>query len=183
MMRLFNRLDAMYPVRWKSAFPEPENMHTWEVVWAEAFIEEKVTPEMIRFALAECRKRFDWPPSLTEFLACCKRQCPDAYAAFLEAVRQMPRRARGDDKWSHPAVYWAASDFGAYELQHAAWQTARSHWTSVYERRCAQKDLPEVPEPMVALPPPSSPEVTPEQAQQARDMLAALTKKMRMGSV
>jgi hypothetical protein len=179
IMRLYNRLDAMYPHRWRSAFAEPKSIAVWAQAWAEAFVEEGIDAEMIRDALTLCRKRFDWPPSLTDFLACCKPQQADAYTAFLEAVQQMPRRAQGGDGWSHPAVYWAASDFGAYELQHAAWDTAKGRWKAIYERRLAEPELPAVPAPMVALPPSSAMSATPEQAEEARAKVADLVNCMR----
>jgi hypothetical protein len=172
MKRLYNRLDAMYPNRWRAAFPDDHNLSTWAEVWAEAFVEEGIQPEMIQQALSVCRKRHEWPPSLPEFLACCRPDKADAYTAFLEAVQQMPRRAQGGDHWSHPAVYWAASDFGAYELQHAAWDTAKGRWKAIYERRCAQVDLPAVPQPMVAIPPPGQMSATPEQVEKAKAQFA-----------
>src|SRR5690606_18562053 len=83
--QLFTRLDAMYPVRWRSAFPAAPAIHSWERTWAEALVEEGITPQDVATGLRNCRRLFDWPPSLTEFLRAC-RPALDPEAAFHQAV-------------------------------------------------------------------------------------------------
>lgn len=100
---LFNKLDGLYPHRWRSAFANDQAIANWRETWADGFAEEGVTPEEIRRGLSQCRRRFDWPPSFAEFLSACRPPI-NPEAAYHEAVKQMRNRASGADAWSHPAT-------------------------------------------------------------------------------
>lgn len=69
---LYNKLGGMYPGRWFACFKDEVSIQSWRESWAEAFEEEGLTPHHIRPGLAQCRKLYDWPPSLTEFIKACK---------------------------------------------------------------------------------------------------------------
>lgn len=161
MDHLFNRLDGMYPNRWRAAFADKSAIQNWTEAWADAFVDEGITPPQIADAVRQCRRLYDWPPSLTEFLKACKPQL-DAEAAFSEACEQMRLRDDGRDKWSHRAVYWAAVEFGTWDLRNASWQTAKARWTRLLTEKLAQQDLPEVPPRRDALPAPGQGSADPE---------------------
>ncbi|WP_432785039.1 hypothetical protein AAEX37_01978 [Oligella sp. MSHR50489EDL] len=72
IMLLYKRLDGLYPSKWRSSFPDAEAIDNWREAWVEAFVEDNITPEMIKRGLENCRDMYDWPPSLTEFLKACK---------------------------------------------------------------------------------------------------------------
>ncbi|MDN7933637.1 replication protein P [Burkholderia metallica] len=112
---LFNRLDGAYPNRWRASFPSGDSIENWRETWVEALDEEGVTPEMVSAALRACRRKFDWPPSLTEFLSLCKPPI-DAEAGLYEAIDQMRARQHGKDAWSNPAIFWAAAKVGEYDM-------------------------------------------------------------------
>lgn len=174
--QLFYRLEAMYPQRWRAAFPSQGAIEAWRDTWADAFVDEGITPQQVADAMRACRKKYDWPPSLTEFLKLCVPPV-DHESAFHEAVNQMRRRETGDDTWTHPAIYWAAVEFGSWELRGASWATARIRWVRILEAKLADRNLPEVPERRTALPAPGATLVNPEKVRQFVD---ELRQKMNM---
>ncbi|WP_186215896.1 replication protein P [Burkholderia gladioli] len=115
MDHLFNRLDGAYPNRWRAAFASEQAISNWRESWAEAFDEEALTPQMISDGLRACRKTYDWPPSLTEFLRVCKPAI-NIDAAVYEAIDQMRARQHNKDVWSNPAIYWAAVKVGEFDM-------------------------------------------------------------------
>lgn len=116
-----------------------------------------------------------WPPTLPEFLLWC-RPSIDYEIAFFEAVKQMRNRDAGNDTWSQPAVYWAAVEFGAWDLRQASWDRVKVRWTRILEEQLAKSNLPPVPPRMVALPAPGKATASMETV---REQLNAL--RVRMG--
>lgn len=177
--QLFNRLDGMYPQRWRSAFADTNAIRNWREAWADALADERITPQQVADAVRACRRKYDWPPSLTEFLKLCSPPV-DYEAAFREAVEQMRMRDNGADKWSSPAVYWAAVEFGTWELRQATWVLAKTRWSRLLDEKLATPDLPPVPERREALPAPGKTTADPAKV---RAMLDELRAKMAMPKV
>lgn len=177
--QLFYRLDGMYPQRWRAAFPTEAAIGNWRDTWADALADEGITPQQVADGVRACRKKCDWPPSLPEFLKLC---CPpaDYEQSFFEAVEQMRLRESNADKWSSPAVYWAAVAFGSWELRQASWGTAKARWTRILDEKLKQRDLPEVPENRTALPAPGQTSVDPAKV---RAFIDGLREKMAMPKV
>ncbi|MGX6999884.1 replication protein P [Caballeronia sp. KNU42] len=115
MDHLFNRFDGAYPNRWRAAFANEHAIANWRESWAEAFDEEGVTTQMVSEGIRACRKMYDWPPSIAEFLKACKPPI-NIDAAVYEAIEQMRARQHGKDEWSDPAIYWAAAKVGEYDI-------------------------------------------------------------------
>lgn len=115
MDHLFNRLDGAYPNKWRASFKTEQAISNWRESWAEAFDEEGITTQMISDGIRRCRKLFDWPPSLTEFLKACKPPI-DIDAAVYEAIAQMRARQEARDVWSDPAIFWAAARVGEFDM-------------------------------------------------------------------
>ncbi|WP_175952842.1 replication protein P [Burkholderia sp. BCC0405] len=115
MDHLFNRFDGAYPNRWRASFANEQAVANWRDAWSEAFDEEGLMPQMISEGLKVCRKSYDWPPSLTEFLKACKPQI-NVDVAIYEAIEQMRKRQHGKDAWSNPAIYWAAVKVGEFDM-------------------------------------------------------------------
>jgi hypothetical protein len=82
MDHLYNKLDAMYPNRWASSFKSEGAIQSWRDTWAEAFDEERIMPHQVKAGISECRKLYDWPPSLTEFIKACKTTVPQMHRDF-----------------------------------------------------------------------------------------------------
>ncbi len=153
MDHLFNRFDGMYPQRWRSAFPTDTAIRNWKAAWREAFEQDAITVEDVARGIKVCRSTHDWPPSLAEFLKCCRVKV-DYETAFYEAVEQMRNRSLGRaDKWTHAAIYWAAIDFTSFELNNTAWDRAKARWTRLLSDRLLS-DCPPIPLAMIALPKP-----------------------------
>jgi hypothetical protein len=160
---LFNRLDGLYPHRWRSAFANEQAIINWRESWAEGLAEEGITLPEVKCGIDACRRDFAWPPSFAEFLSAC-RPAIDPESAYAEAVEQLRLREHGEDKWTHRAIYWAASEIGSWDLRQSTWGGIKARWTAVLRDKLADRDLPDIPPPRVALPAPGKTEVSREDA-------------------
>ncbi len=149
---LFNRLDGLYPHKWRSAFANDQAIANWRIAWAEGFSEEGITADEVRAGLKACRRR-DWPPSFAEFFKDCRPPI-DYQSALIEAVEQMGRRESGADRWSHPAIYWAAVKIGAYDLSRKTLRDLEGEWRKAFGDQIALGQWPEIPARLPALPAP-----------------------------
>ncbi|SCX93260.1 hypothetical protein SAMN05216420_101372 [Nitrosospira sp. Nl5] len=82
MDHLFNKMDAMYPGRWIACYKNETSVQNWRDTWAEAFDDERILPHQVKAGIAQCRKLYDWPPSLTEFLKACTTVVPLMHRDF-----------------------------------------------------------------------------------------------------
>lgn len=144
-----------------------------KAVWSMALI--GYTTEEVQRGLSACMSRV-WPPTLPEFLLLC-RPPVDHEAAFIEAVKQMRQRDNGTDTWSKPAVYWAAVEFGSWELRQASWDRAKARWTRILDEQLAKGELPPVPPRMEALPAPGQASANPEKVS---ELVEGLRQRMAM---
>lgn len=168
--QLFARLEAMYPQRWRASFPSGAAIEAWRETWSDAFDEERVTPQDVGNAVRACRKKYDWPPSLTEFLKLCKPPI-DHESAYVEACKQMSERDSGRDVWSSPAIYWAAREYGVHELRQSTWQSAKVRWCRVLDEQLAKPEQLPVPARMTALPEPGAGTADPAKVKAALELL------------
>lgn len=173
--QLFARLEAMYPQRWRASFPSGAAIEAWRETWADAFDEERVTPQDVGNAVRACRKKYDWPPSLTEFLKLCRPPI-DPESAYVEACKQMGERDRGRDVWSSPAIYWAAREYGVHELRQSTWASAKVRWCRVLDEQLAKPEQLPVPARMTALPEPGAGTADPAKVAAALETLRAAFK-------
>ncbi len=183
MDHLFNRLDGLYPHRWRSAFPSPDSIVNWRQAWAEGFAEDGMTMAEIKRGIAECRRLFDWPPSFPEFVKAC-RPALDYERAFIEAIEQMRKRETGDDEWSTPAVYWAAVKVGG-DLRAHPYNAIKGRWHAALDdaiEGIRTGKLPaSVPQRREALPAPGQCSVPPDVAKQRlAEIREKLARKMTM---
>lgn len=183
MDHLFNRLDGMYPNKWRSSFGSEQAIENWRQAWAEAFMEEGITPQAIQNGLRAARVKFPWPPSLPEFLAACRPDL-DPEKAWHESTRQMAERALGQKgTWSHPAIYWAAVKF-SWELRTMNYPQVKARWEEELEFQRRQPSWPEIPEPMIALPEKIEtvdPAKVAEARQKIREMLRSVVRPVKAG--
>lgn len=169
---LFDKFSALFMARWATRFRDEAQVEAWRAEWSAALSAEKVTPRMVRTALDRCR-RLEWPPSLSEFLALAS-VVPDFEGAFAEALRNMTAVSFGEQvEWSHPAIYWAAQEFGGFELRNTSYALAKKRWDKLLGAQLARTFIPAVPK-APALPPPgktTSRKVGREQMQKIKAML------------
>lgn len=170
---LYNRLDGLYPHRWRSAFANNQAIENWRTAWAEGLCDERVTADEVRTGLRVCRRQQDWPPSFAEFLRAC-RPTIDPGAALLEAIEQMARRESGGDTWSHPAIYWAAVKIGSFDLGRKTAKDLDPEWRRAFHEQMARKEWPPIHARLPALPAPGETH-TPDRGREAiAEMLARL---------
>jgi len=168
MDHLFNRMDGLYPNRWQANFKTDSAIQNWKESWAEAFDEEGLMPQDIAQGIKNCRRMFDWPPSLTEFLRAC-RPYLEPEAAHQVAVDGLEARTRGEmGQWPHPALYWAAVKIGDYDMRNQGYGALRARWEKALSDELAKKEWAQIPEPMQALPEPASTEASKEVQQQIK---------------
>lgn len=144
-----------------------------KAVWSMALA--GYSTEEVQRGLKACMSRI-WPPTLPEFLLLC-RPPVDHEAAFIEAVKQMRQRDNGTDTWTAPAIYWAAVEFGSWELRQASWDRAKARWTRILDEQLAKGELPPVPPRMDALPAPGKATANPEKV---RELIEGLRQRMAM---
>lgn len=132
MDHLFNRLDGAYPNRWRAAFPSHQAIANWRETWADAFEEEKITPDQISSGLRVCRRMYDWPPSLTEFIKACNEDYLDIDSLIDDAVRQLQKRQMGEDRWVNPRLYWAAQKVGHFDMMNSSRAELRERFEKAY---------------------------------------------------
>ncbi|MBK9497342.1 MAG: hypothetical protein IPO08_23040 [Xanthomonadales bacterium] len=106
-----------------------------------------------------------FPPTLPEFLMLCRPPI-DAETAFREACQQMVRRETGGDRWSHPAIFWAAATIGSFDLRNGSWSGLGKRWSSIFSAELAKGAWADIPPRLEALPAPGKTSVSPEVAKQ-----------------
>lgn len=174
MDHLFNRLDGLYPHKWRSNFPTPDAIDNWQCAWAETFEEHGITPDQIKAGLKACQTKYEWPPSCAEFIKACK-PVVDSVVAYYEALNGMQERERGEmGKWTHPAVFWAAVSVSAFDLKNLTYSQIKARWEAAFLEEIGKSEWPEIPKPMLALPAPGKSELSREKATQ---MIADLNAK------
>jgi hypothetical protein len=147
--RLFSRFEAMYGARFADAW-RGCNLQRVKAVWAEEL--GGYSREELSSGIAACLTK-DWPPTLPEFLKLC-RPPVDFTAALIEAVEQMARRDSGSDRWSHPAIYWAAVKIGSYDLSRKTLQELGPEWNKAFGDQLALGKWEAIPVRPPALPAP-----------------------------
>lgn len=157
--RLFGRLAAMYGTKFADLW-RGVDMADIKQAWAEAL--RGYTADEIMRGVNACMSR-DWPPTLPEFARMC-RPGLEPERAFQEAQEQMLRREDGRDKWSHPAIYWSAVQYGHFELRNDSWYTAKSRWESLLRDNLANTEIPPVPPRLSSLPAPGATTLTKAEA-------------------
>ena len=162
---LFNKLDILYPGKWRNQFPTDGYLKDCKQAWGEELHERGVTMLEVKAGLDNCIKKYkDWPPNFPQFLECCRPEI-DYEAAFLEAVEQMRLRGSGKDKWSHCAVYCAAVKLGN-DINNFPYQSIKTRWKAAIDDSMAKiesGELPSsVPPRLEALPAPGKAHTTPK---------------------
>lgn len=129
-------------------------------VWAEDLA--GYTPEEITRGL---QTRYEYPPDCDAFMKAC-RPSLDYERAFAEAVEQMVLRTTGKDRWSNPALYWAAARLGG-DLTNHPFQAIKGRWKAALDRAIEDVragNLPsEIPQRLIALPVPGKTTVSIEE--------------------
>jgi len=163
---LFEKLDFFYPKRWRDQFESPTHIDLLKQCWGEELDEQGITFDEVKQGLKRCVAMYDWPPSFPEFVKAC-RPSLDYERAFLEAIEQMRLRDSGKDRWSNPAIFWAATKLGS-DLKNNPYQSIKIRWKDALDKAIEDVisgTLPSaVPARLTALPSPGKISVSPEEA-------------------
>ena len=152
--RLYARFASMYMHKWSSHFTSPDVIADWKKAWTSALIDSGITFQMALEGIERCRAEHPtWPPTEGQFIALC-RPAVDYEDAFNYAVRELRKRKTNEDSWPVPAVYWAAMDFGQYELRQASYTQAAARWKKLLDKRL-EGNCPAVPAYVPQLPAPA----------------------------
>jgi hypothetical protein len=158
MDHLYNRMEGMYPQRWKANFPSATSIQNWRESWAEAFEDERITPQDIAAGLKACRKRHDWPPSLPEFIRACKPPV-DYETLFAGSAVSV-----STGKWENRLAYWATQSVGSFEVRNEPYVRMKTRWTKAIDELLEDGELPEIPPGREALPAPGKQSISKEEA-------------------
>lgn len=144
MDRLFNALDGAYPNRWRAAFPDQHAIDHWQDEWAQAFEDEGLSPRDVGVGRKACRRLYDWPPSIAEFLRACRpASTTTPEALFYRAQTEMQRRRDGQpDNWPSWGLFWAAASLGN-DLLFGTFKGMEARWCVAMEANQHRTDAPE----------------------------------------
>lgn len=163
--RFHGRFGNAFAAKWQTgrinANGIDEGILNAKKVWAEDLA--GYSPEEITRGL---QTRYDFPPSVDEFMKAC-RPSLDYERAFTEAIEQMALRKTGKDRWSNPAIFWAAAKLGG-DLTNFPYPAIKGRWKSALDKATEEirnGDLsPEIPPRVRALPAPGKTTVSVEEA-------------------
>jgi hypothetical protein len=172
MQQLYNRLDGMYPNIWRANFKSADAIENWETAWSEAFDDEGLNPKQVFEGLRACRRAYDMPPSLTQFLKACRPMAvhaTDAESLFHRAVIEMRnRRERKLQDWPSRPLFWAAAALGK-DLLTMPYRELQGRWKAALDANATREDeIPDVKK-SDALPPPAPAESRKESAKRLRE--------------
>lgn len=180
MDRIADRFILMYGCRFLDAVDQAGGLDAWKALWASVFISERLTYKAVYRALGELVRAGGDPPTLPEFVDRAS-PVPSASDSFAEAQRNVSFITFGDTagvRWSHPAVYWAARDFGFFDLRQSTYATGGRRWRSLLRSRLRENFLPPIP--AIKSPPPWSERVNREVGRSAmvhvKELLAGIQK-------
>lgn len=168
---LWQCFDLAYPTVWRASFRSTgkDQITQWKQLWARTLARQGFSPDdLLRAGIEQLFIDFpDYPPSLGALVRWLRqRVCAgpelDPERAFYEAIENLRLREEGRDRWSHPAIYWAAVDIGAFDLRNATWDQIKRRWTATLQARLAEESLPEVPPARKQIPAPGKTEPTRE---------------------
>ena len=169
--KLFQKMEDRYGDLWATrygSFPRSRVKQTWAEDLGD------LTGEEVARGVAACRSA-KFPPTLPEFRALCRPPI-DFEIAFHEAIQQMSAREFGNDRWSSPAIFWAAVTIGAFDLRNGSWPSLEKRWRKVFQAELDKGEWQPVPVRAVALP---APPVTKESREAAERTLRELGGKLK----
>lgn len=134
---LWNHFASLYGNSWRALFTEEAAKSAWYDEAAALFYDRGIRWAMVKTALEILRREVraeTSPVGLAEFADRCLPVF-DFEGGFYEAKREAMKITFGNAVWSHPAVYWAARDFGINKIQTANWSRSKGEWVRLLANR------------------------------------------------
>ncbi|WP_152681974.1 hypothetical protein [Chromobacterium subtsugae] len=172
----FARMKGLFPDRLTLKLSSMELIRMFVSTLADEMHRRGITREMVEVGMHRIAIECEWPPvDVPVFLRYCL-PVRDYRAAFAEAQEKAYLRnvgfGGGPKDWSHPAVYWAASRFGWFELRNGSWDRVSGRWAAILDAVLSWGAWPEI-EPLAI------PEKTKLQTRRVQmDALAAMREKL-----
>ncbi|MCB5160794.1 replication protein P [Marinomonas algarum] len=143
---LFARFKAIYTHKFASAYSTTDEVKLAKREWAIAL--KGFQEPLLAHAVERTKEVHPWPPTIADFLKLISTAYKayglrDPRSAYLEACgcRSDPLQY----KWSHPAVFFAASDVGWYKLkseeERSTWPLFEKSYTKIVDRVIAGERL------------------------------------------
>jgi hypothetical protein len=155
--RLFEKMAALYGNRFLDMWGKTD-LQAVKSLWSQEL--GKLSREEIARG-ANALMTLEWPPTLPQFLKISRIDI-DPLTAYYEAVNGAVAREQGlMGEYSHPAIFWAATKIGAFDLKHQSYSAIKGRWETALAQEMAKGEWNDIPAPMIALPPaaPASKEV------------------------
>ena len=129
------------------------------------------TPREIKRGIAALEGR-EWPPTLPEFKKLC-RPAIDPLVAYYEAIAGIQERSKGEiGTWSHPAIFWASMPL-SFDLNSQTYSQIRGRWEKSLSDQLEKGEWEPVPKVVLALAPPSKPNLSKTEASKRLNELGA----------
>jgi hypothetical protein len=149
---LFAKMSTYYGNKFADMWRDG-NMQAIKAVWFEECL--KLSREDFTRG-ANALMSQEWPPTLPQFISLCKVKI-NALSGYYEAINGLAARERGEiGEWSHPAIFWASVKVGAFDLKNQGYAAIKGRWEAAFEEEMAKGQWAAIPEPMIALPPPTN---------------------------
>ncbi|WP_224031179.1 hypothetical protein [Paraburkholderia caribensis] len=183
---LFGQLHGMFGNKlldgWRSGHVidgKDTGIENMKAIWADRIRANGLRISDVRRGL-EGAERLKWPPTWGEFIELCKPSiCVDA--ALYEAIQQMQARQKGLDRWSNPAIYWAAIAVGEYDVMRLTFSQLKPRF-EIELRKVLNSEILPVPERFPTLTAPGTCESTREFARTRLDELLAMPLNGKLSS-
>lgn len=115
VLALHKKFSLLYLAKFANSFPDQETVDEWASLWAEGL--SGIDGDQIKFGLSYCAQKHEWPPTCSEFLACCK--------ALPKAVTALPAPTRIDREEGIKRVAQIASRLQSRPID------GRAYWSRV----------------------------------------------------
>lgn len=146
--KLFDRMTAFYGNKFADMWRGSDVAMVKEL-WAHEL--GKLTRDEVTKG-AQALMTLEWPPSLPQFIKLCRPPL-DAQKAFVEALNGLVARDRGEvGVWSHPAIFWATTRIGGFDMKNSTYAQIAGRWQAALEDEFSKGQWAEIPKPVMALP-------------------------------
>ena len=146
--KLFDRMAALYGNKFADMWRGSDVAMVKEL-WAQEL--GKLTRDEVTKG-AQALMTLEWPPTLPQFIKLCRPPL-DAQKAFVEALNGLVARDRGEvGVWSHPAIFWATTRIGAFDMKNSTYPQIMGRWQAALEDELAKKEWTEIPKPALQIP-------------------------------
>ena len=97
----------------------------------------------------------EYCPTLPQFIKLCRTDI-DSVAAYYEALNGVIAREKGEmGEWSHPAIFWATTKIGSFDLKNQTYSNIKARWERALNEEINNGQWADIPQAQIALPAPS----------------------------